>query len=78
MGLEKNGVFPPNVGSLYSMGNDLALKKQVSSVSISNGLTWDPDNNTLYYIDSLTYQVWAYNYDSETGAICKKFTMYFI
>lgn len=72
MGLEKNGVFPPNVGSLYSMDNDLVLKKQVSPVSISNGLAWNPDNNTLYYIDSLTYQVWAYNYNSETGTISNK------
>lgn len=78
MGLEKNGVFPPNVGSLYSMDNNLVLERQVSPVSISNGLAWNPDNNTLYYIDSLTYQVWAYNYNSETGTICKKFTMYFI
>ncbi|KAK9298961.1 hypothetical protein QLX08_007876 [Tetragonisca angustula] len=72
MGFEKNGVFPPNLGSLYSLGNDHVLSKKVSPVSISNGLAWNPDNNTLYYIDSLTYQVWAYNYNSETGTISNK------
>ncbi|CAL7942671.1 unnamed protein product [Xylocopa violacea] len=72
MGFEKDGSFPPNVGSLYCIDNNLGLKKQVSPVTISNGLAWNPDNDTLYYIDSPTYQVVAYNYDSQTGAISNK------
>lgn len=76
MGHEKNGIFPPNVGSLYSIGNDFKLKKQISPVSISNGLAWNPNNDIFYYIDSLSYQIMAYNYNSQTGIICKKFIIY--
>lgn len=76
MGHEKNGIFPPNIGSLYSIGNDFTLKKQISPVSISNGLAWNPNNDIFYYIDSLSYQIVAYNYNSQTGIICKKFIIY--
>ncbi|XP_031772663.1 regucalcin [Apis florea] len=72
MGHEKNGIFPPNVGSLYSIGNDFKLKKQISPVSISNGLAWNPNNDIFYYIDSLSYQIMAYNYNSQTGIISNK------
>lgn len=79
MSLEKDdGTFVPNKGSLYCMGNDLVLKKQVTPVTISNGLAWSHNEDTLYYIDSMSYQVVAYDYNSQTGAICKKFTMYLI
>lgn len=78
MGFEKDGVFPSNVGSLYSIGSDLIIKKQVTPVSISNGLAWNSNNDTLYYIDSLTYQIVAYNYDSQTGTICKSLTVHLI
>lgn len=76
MGHEKNGIFPSNIGSLYSIGNDFMLKKQISPVSISNGLAWNPNNDIFYYIDSLSYQIVAYNYNSQTGIICKKFIIY--
>lgn len=78
MGLEKDGDIPFDAGSFYSMGDDLLLKKQISPVSISNGLAWNPDNDIFYYIDSFTYQVVAYDYNCQTGTICKKFTMYLV
>lgn len=76
MGLLKDGVFPPNVGSLYSLDADLTLKKHVTSVTISNGLAWNSDNDTLYYIDSPTYQIVAFNYNAQTGAISNKKTVF--
>lgn len=77
MSLEKDdGTFVPNKGSLYCMGNDLVLKKQVTPVTISNGLAWSHNEDTLYYIDSMSYQVVAYDYNSQTGAICNKRTIF--
>ncbi|XP_043260983.1 uncharacterized protein LOC122402343 [Colletes gigas] len=76
MSLEENGEFPPNKGSLFCMENDLVLKKQVAPVSISNGLAWSHNEDTFYYIDSLSYQVVAYDYNSQTGAISNKRTIF--
>ncbi|XP_076629972.1 uncharacterized protein LOC143346100 [Colletes latitarsis] len=76
MSIEENGKFPPNKGSLYSVDNDLMLKKQVTPVSISNGLAWSHNEDTFYYIDSLSYQIVAYDYNSQTGAISNKRTIF--
>jgi len=41
----------------------------LGNVTISNGLTWSLDYKTLYYIDTPTHEVKAFDYDLETGAI---------
>nr|XP_033337549.1 uncharacterized protein LOC117226889 [Megalopta genalis] len=76
MAREVNGSFAPNKGSFYSLDADLLLKKQVTPVGISNGVAWSPNDNTLYYIDSLSYRVVAYNYNARTGAISNKRTVF--
>lgn len=57
----------PN-GSLYSF-DGISAKKIFENVTISNGLTWSPDHKTLYYIDTPTREVKAFDYDLETGSI---------
>ena len=76
MSLMEDGVFPPNKGTFYSVGNDLLLKKHVSPVTISNGVAWSPNDDKLYYIDSTTYQVAEYDYNPLTGDISNKRTVF--
>ncbi|XP_076653047.1 uncharacterized protein LOC143359184 [Halictus rubicundus] len=73
---EGDGPFAPDKGSFYSIGADLVLKKQVTPVGISNGVAWSLNDDTLYYIDSLSYRVVAYNYNSRTGTISDKRTVF--
>ena len=56
-------------GSLYSYSPDGTLKTLLTGVRISNGLTWSPDYQTFYYIDTPTRQVTAFDYDLATGNI---------
>jgi sugar lactone lactonase YvrE len=56
-------------GSLYSLSPDGTLKTPLTGVRISNGLAWSPDYTTLYYIDTPTRTVMAYDYDLATGDI---------
>lgn len=61
------GEKDPN-GSLYSFDGK-SVTKLLRDVTISNGLTWSPDYKTLYYIDTPTHEVKAFDYDLETGVI---------
>lgn len=61
-----------NVGALYSLDKDFTVKKLVDYVGCSNGLAWSADFQTMYYIDSPTKQVVAYDYDLKTGNIQNK------
>lgn len=56
-------------GALYSYSPDGALKTLVSGVRISNGLAWSRDHKTLYYIDTPTFEVKAYDYHLASGEI---------
>lgn len=62
-------------GNLYRLDQNKELTKMVSDVSISNGLAWSPDHKYMYYIDTPTSEVVAYDYDDETGNISNKKTV---
>ncbi|AYY13169.1 SMP-30/gluconolactonase/LRE family protein [Actinobacteria bacterium YIM 96077] len=44
-------------------------------VSISNGLDWSPDGQTMYYVDTPCERVDAFRYDVETGSISARRTL---
>ncbi len=56
------------IGSLYSVerGN---VKKKLSGITISNGIVWTKDHKTMYYIDTPTNVIMAYDYDNQAGKI---------
>lgn len=54
---------------LYSTEAGGVVTVRREGVSISNGLAWTADGGTLYYIDSPTRRVQAFNFDGETGAL---------
>ena len=64
--------FAKGAGSLYCMEPDLSVRKVLSDVSISNGLVWTADHATLYYIDSLAFQIAGFDYDAESGEIANR------
>lgn len=59
----------PGAGSLYCLDKDLNARQVLGNLTISNGLAWSPDHKTMYFIDTPTSEVWAFDYDIETGAI---------
>lgn len=69
MGLEKqSAVVEKEQGSLYCIDTDGSIKKHVDKVSISNGLAWSADHQTMYYIDSIPRCVYAFDYDIDSGS----------
>lgn len=65
---EGKGDSPP-AGTLYCIDTHLSVRVMFGKVRISNGLGWSPDNKTMYYIDSPTNEVAAFDFDPESGNI---------
>ena len=61
--------FEPGEGALYCINKDRDIEKKIGSVTISNGLCWSPDNRHLYFIDSPTQKVQAFNFDEDSSNI---------
>lgn len=53
--------------SLYRRNLDGSVDKVLSPVTISNGVCWTEDGSTMYYIDTPTAKVDAFDYDVSTG-----------
>jgi sugar lactone lactonase YvrE len=62
----------PGAGALYRLDRDGTVRKMIDGVSISNGLAWSPDRKTMYFIDTPTRCVSAFDYDLETGEIANR------
>ncbi|WPR74502.1 SMP-30/gluconolactonase/LRE family protein [Algoriphagus sp. NG3] len=61
--------FTEGSAALYRVGKDLNPEKQLDNLSISNGIAWTADNQTMYFIDTPTRQIKAYSFQLETGNI---------
>lgn len=61
-------------GALYRLDPDLSVHTMVTGVTTSNGIGWSPDNKTMYYTDSPTRTIFAFDFDPATGAIAKRRT----
>ena len=54
------------------MHPDNRVEEKVAGVTVSNGIGWDRDAATLYYVDTPTFCVFAFDYDVATGAIARR------
>ena len=59
----------PGAGALYRLETDHQVVKILGDLTISNGIGWSLDDRTMYFIDSGSRQVTAFDYDAPTGAI---------
>lgn len=44
----------------------------IEGVSIANGISWSKDDKTMYFTDSPTKNIFAYDFDAETGQISNR------
>ena len=63
----------PN-GALYRLDPDLSLHKLDDGIIVSNGPCWSPDGRIFYFADSWSGEIWAYDYDLDTGSVSNKRT----
>lgn len=58
--------------ALYRLDPDGDLTEVLPERTISNGIGWSPDGETMYYIDSTTQRVVSFGYDVGTGDLGKQ------
>ena len=62
-----NEVAGGATGTLWRFDPDRAVTPIVAGISISNGLAWSPDGRSMYFADSPTRRIDAFDYDLDTG-----------
>lgn len=55
--------------ALYRVDGDGSMHLLLDSVTCSNGIAWSADKKTMYYVDTPTFTVMAFDYDNATGEI---------
>lgn len=65
----------PEAGSVYMIDPQFKITKKIDRVTISNGLAWSSDHATLYYIDSPTGGVDAFDFEIKNGNIANRRTV---
>ncbi len=54
---------------LYRYDPDGRWQVMETGLTISNGLGWSPDGSAFYLTDSVQHQIYAYDFEAETGTI---------
>ena len=44
-----------------------AVTKQLSNVTVSNGMAWSPDWTKMYYIDTFVKKLYSFDYDESAA-----------
>ena len=65
----------PGAGSLYRIDPDGAVETARRGTTVSNGLGWSPAGDTMYFIDSATRRIDAFDFDAGPGAISGRRTL---
>jgi sugar lactone lactonase YvrE len=64
--------FRPDAGALYRLDPELSVHRMVAPVTISNGIDWSPDSSTMYYVDTPTRRIDAFDFDLASGEIDRR------
>ena len=67
--------FIKGAASLYRFDKDKTIHTMVNDVTCSNGIVWTADKKTMYYTDTPTGNIDAFDYDEATGNISNRRTV---
>lgn len=59
-------------GNLYVLDPDGNVHHRIAGIGCSNGLAWNAAGDTMYYIDSPTREVVAYDFNADTSEITNR------
>lgn len=60
------------LGTLYKLDADHSCHAMLDGFVLPNALSWSPDDRTMYFADTHTQIIWAFDYDIDDGAISNR------
>ncbi|GAA3700952.1 SMP-30/gluconolactonase/LRE family protein [Nonomuraea antimicrobica] len=60
-------ISEPGRGGAYRLAPDGTVTTFIDTVTTSNGVGWSPDDRMMYYTDSATHAIDAFDFDPEAG-----------
>ncbi|OJJ45857.1 hypothetical protein ASPZODRAFT_26466 [Penicilliopsis zonata CBS 506.65] len=66
-----NGRYNPE-GILFRVDADLSIHRILDGATTPNGVGWNSADNIMYWTDSATLKVFAFNFDAATGTVSNK------
>ena len=66
------GTIQRTGGAMFYRFGGNSFTTLLESVKLSNGLDWSMDGQILYYCDTLTHRIDAFDFDSENGTISNR------
>lgn len=58
--------------SLYRLDPDGRCREMAGGFTVSNGISWSPDDRTMYFADSWDRAIYAFDFDLAEGAISNR------
>lgn len=58
----------PPLAALYCFDQG-ELTPRANGIAVSNGLAWSPDGRTMYWSDTQTHRIFAFDFDGANGAL---------
>lgn len=59
-------------GGLYRVDPDGSVRRMLDGLTVANGMAWSSDGRTMYFIDTPTMEVWAFDFDADVGEIANR------
>jgi sugar lactone lactonase YvrE len=57
------------IASMYRVDPDRTVTKVRGGIKTSNGFAWSPDGRTMYFTDTPTLKILAFDYDLDSGTL---------
>ena len=57
------------VSAVYRLDTDLTVHRLIPGVAVANSICFSPDGGTMYFADTPTRRIMAYDYDTAAGTV---------
>lgn len=71
----ESGALDLEKGTLYSFDpTHMKATSHMEGLNISNGMTWSPDNETMFFIDSYCRKIYSFQFSPDDGQLSNRQT----